>query len=606
MMIISCDPTTKEFSHTPAMPRAQGTPKKGAHEPAPMTSTATTHTPPTSPMGPPRPLPTPPGTRSVSRPTGSPSPVSSSSETTDQYRNDLSGTYSCEVIEPGTAGTEVITMRKETNIEPSTEGTEVTTMGKETNNQLQNDAEVEIDVVSTPRQDKTEEYIEPSMPENFYHNVELLHGNPPCKDPPKSSACSLVDEIEKETIEEIDLTKNDEKERPNKRKFSNRAQENSHRAREALLELDRLMKQEYEIIKGREGSPEDIAKNAILRYVDSAVEKVLSRMSMDEKKTYWNNIADSIVTDNETRNYSRRTMIQKLAEHVTIREPANKTTKQESKQPKGKKAENSASTSKETGTIVTLPKRNQLHEFHQHMIQLNKEREQTEIRLEGERKAIAALMRVPRRAHVEIRNGMHTLVFHCDGCHMEMLAGMHCPECTDFDLCTTCYKKNGHRHHMECFSSSQQAPGQNVQANPIRKELQAASVVSPVLSQTGEPFIEQLSTYGTTVRQQVKITIDRQNRMQITGILPGQELYKYNDGSLKIHWNYDALRRAHEVHYLNHFNCLQLSSLAGYLSSQAGLQQDAATKEDLERRIKAITVEINKRYSDANEITKNR
>ena len=141
MMIISCDPTTKEFSHTPAMPRAQGTPKKGAHEPAPMTSTATTDTPPTSPMGPPRPLPTPPGTRSVSRPTGSPSPVSSSSETTDQYRNDLSGTYSCEVIEPGTAGTEVITMRKETNIEPSTEGTEVTTMGKETNNQLQNDAE---------------------------------------------------------------------------------------------------------------------------------------------------------------------------------------------------------------------------------------------------------------------------------------------------------------------------------------------------------------------------------------------------------------------------------------------------------------------------------
>ena len=224
MMIISCDPTTKEFSHTPAMPRAQGTPKKGTHEPAPMTSTATTHTPPTSPMGPPRPLPTPPVTRSISRPTGSPSPVSSSSETTDQYRNDLPGTYSCEVIEPGTEGTEVIPMRKETN------------------NQLQNDAEVEIDVVSTPRQDRAEEYIEPSMPENFYHNVELLHGNPPCKDPPLSSDCSPVDEIEKETIEEIDLTKNDEKERPNKRKISNRAQENSHRAQEALLELDRLMK----------------------------------------------------------------------------------------------------------------------------------------------------------------------------------------------------------------------------------------------------------------------------------------------------------------------------------------------------------------------------
>ena len=327
---------------------------------------------------------------------------------------------------------------------------------------------------------------------------------------------------------------------------------------------------------------------------------------MDEKKTYWNSIADTIVTDNETRNYSRRTMIQKLAEHVTIREPANKTAKQGYKHPKEKKAENTASTSKETGTIVTLPKRNQLHEFHQHMIQLNKEKKEIEIRMEGERKAIAALMRVPRRAHVEIRNGMHTLLFHCDGCSNEMLQGMHCPECTDFDLCTSCYKKNGHRHRMEWFSSSQNTPGQNVHANPIRKELQAASVVSPVLSHTGEPFIEQLSTSGTTVRQQVKITIDRHNRMQITGILPGQELYKYRDGSLKIHWNYEALRRAHEEHYLNHFNCLQLSSLAGYLNSQAGLQQDAATKQDLERRIKAITVEINKRYSDANEITMNR
>ena len=42
------------------------------------------------------------------------------------------------------------------------------------------------------------------------------------------------------------------------------------------------------------------------------------------------------------------------------------------------------------------------------------------------------------------------------------------------------------------------------------------------------------------------------------------------------------------------------------MNSQAGLQQDAATKQDLERRIKAISAEINKRYSDANEITKNR
>ena len=94
--------------------------------------------------------------------------------------------------------------------------------------------------------------------------------------------------------------------------------------------------------------------------------------------------------------------------------------------------------------------------------------------------------------------------------------------------------------------------------------------------------------------------------MQITGILPGQELYKYKDGSLKIHWNYQVLKRAHEFHYLNNFNCLQLSSLAGYLNSQAELQQDAATKQDLERRIKAISIEINRRYSNANENKQNK
>ena len=96
-------------------------------------------------------------------------------------------------------------------------------MRKENNSELETDEEAEIDVVGTPREERAEEYVEPSMPENFYHNVELLHGNPPCKDPPLSSDCCPADEIEKEKIEEIDLTKNDEKERPNKRKISNRA-----------------------------------------------------------------------------------------------------------------------------------------------------------------------------------------------------------------------------------------------------------------------------------------------------------------------------------------------------------------------------------------------
>ena len=446
-------------------------------------------------------------------------------------------------------------------------------------------------VVGTPREGRTEEYVEPSLPDNWYRTVELLHGNPPSKDTP-------ADEIEKEKIEEIDLTENEGKERSNKRT-------NSHRAQETLSELDRLIKQEYEVIKSKHGTPEDIAKCTIMRYFDSAINNVLGRMSKDEKKTYWNNIADAIVTEKDTT-YSRKTIIRKLAQHVTTTEPANKTPKQGTQQTTERKAEHTASTSREKGTIVTLQKRNQLKQFHQHMMELNKEKKNIEIRMEGERKALAALMRVPRRAHVEIRNGAHTLVFHCDACHMEMFAGMHCPECTDFDLCNTCYRKNGHQHTMERFSASQNAPGQNVESNPIRKEVQAASIVSPVLSQTGEPFIEQLSTSGTTVRQQVKITIDRQNRMQITGLLPGQELYKYKDGSLKIHWNYQVLKRAHEFHYLNNFNCLQLSSLAGYLNSQAELQQDAATKQDLERRIKAISIEINRRYSNANENKQNK
>ena len=75
----------------------------------------TTSSHPPSPMGPPRPLPTPPVTRSISRSAGSPSLVSSSSETMNEYPHDLRGTYSCEVIEPGTEGTEIIPMRKEIN-----------------------------------------------------------------------------------------------------------------------------------------------------------------------------------------------------------------------------------------------------------------------------------------------------------------------------------------------------------------------------------------------------------------------------------------------------------------------------------------------------------
>ena len=56
-----------------------------------------------------------------------------------------------------------------------------------------------------------------------------------------------------------------------------------------------------------------------------------------------------------------------------------------------------------------------------------------------------------------------------------------------------------------------------------------------------------------------------------------------------------------ELHYLRTFNCLQLSSLAGYLRSQMDETEDTAIKQDLQRRIQGISAEINKRYNKVNE-----
>ena len=145
----------------------------------------------------------------------------------NEYPDDLEGTYTCQVIEPGTEGTAIIPTRKEKEEEP------------------------EIDVVGTPKEEKAEEYVERSLSDDWYHTVELLHSNPPTNNTP-------ADEIEKEKIEEIDLTRNEGKERPNKRT-------NTQRAQETLSELDRLIKQEYEVIKNKEGTPEYIAKCTIMR-----------------------------------------------------------------------------------------------------------------------------------------------------------------------------------------------------------------------------------------------------------------------------------------------------------------------------------------------------
>ena len=168
---------------------------------------------------------------------------------------------------------------------------------------------------------------------------------------------------------------------------------------------------------------------------------------------------------------------------------------------------------------------------------------------------LASLMKIPKRATVEVRDNIHTLIFTCDGCRHEMRSGFHCTECPDYDLCSACYEKNGHQHRMERFSTSHDAPGQRAGTSSIQKELQAASVISPVCSQRGQPNTEQEmitipQPNGTMVRQEIKIKIDRENKMHVIGLLPRQQLYRYNNGELKIHWDYAALQRAHELHYL--------------------------------------------------------
>ena len=131
-------------------------------------------------------------------------------------------------------------------------------------------------------------------------------------------------------------------------------------------------------------------------------------------------------------------MLRKLARHVTdmqpvAKEPTNKAAKQEMEREMERKHDHPPTN--EGGKIITLKRRNHLQEFHDHMMKLNQERKEMDIRIEGERKALAALMKIPRRAHVEIRNNIHTLIFHCDGCQKEMLEGLHCTSCKDFDLC---------------------------------------------------------------------------------------------------------------------------------------------------------------------------
>ena len=109
--------------------------------------------------------------------------------------------------------------------------------------------------------------------------------------------------------------------------------------------------------------------------------------------------------------------------------------------------------------------------------------------------------------------------------------GFHCKECPDFDLCHKCYGKNGHHHPMEKFSTSENAPGQRAKGSSIKKELEVASVISPVGDEKGKQNSQhEMMTVpqqnGEMRKQEIQVKIDKENRMSVYGLLPGQRLYR--------------------------------------------------------------------------------
>ena len=135
----------------------------------------------------------------------------------------------------------------------------------------------------------------------------------------------------------------------------------------------------------------------IRRYIDTAVDTVMRRMTPEEKTEYWHGIEDAFINKLET-SWTKTTLIRKLQRQVAnirpmIKEPSKKASKQEIE-------EKPDSSTREGGKIVTLKRRKHLQEFHDHMRTLNKERKEMDIKIKGERKVLAALMKIPRRATV--------------------------------------------------------------------------------------------------------------------------------------------------------------------------------------------------------------
>lgn len=73
----------------------------------------------------------------------------------------------------------------------------------------------------------------------------------------------------------------------------------------------------------------------------------------------------------------------------------------------------------------------------------------------------------------ELHNqGQDKFVYTCNACKAHVETRYHCTFCEDFDLCTQCYKKDGHPHPMDRLGldiDDGSSPGSNVTPSEQRK-----------------------------------------------------------------------------------------------------------------------------------------
>ena len=111
-----------------------------------------------------------------------------------------------------------------------------------------------------------------------------------------------------------------------------------------------MVRKQYEKLKKQNGTPEDAAKVCIRRYVDTAVDTVLKRMTPDEKTEYWKGIEGVYIKPSQT-SWIKMALIRKLQRQVANITPMNK---------KAAKQDTEArpdSSTHDEGKIVTLKHR---------------------------------------------------------------------------------------------------------------------------------------------------------------------------------------------------------------------------------------------------------